>query len=541
MMSIFRKLARSYPPQAAGHPSITCRGIPITHEDLFGYTNGHFLVNQEYQTRRRYVKFDVDALCDVAAAAGGNSSRIVAIEKMEGGFSKALLMKKANGMEVIAKIPCRIAGPSILTTAGEVGVLEYVKQHTSVPVPRVLAWSSDSSNAVQAEYIIMEKASGVQLFQRWGEMTVTEKLQLIQNLSQLEAQFAAIKFPCYGGLYPRRAVTQAATAIDSQIDPSGTFCIGPSCDRSIHSDRAVDNGPWKSVSGIGLAIVENERLRLSTRQDRTLSKFGRETQEQQMRLLEIAALFIQQFDTNRNIQASSQPMLWHTDLHMGNIFVDPNESARITALIDLQSLQVLPAFLQARWPEFLKPPPKYDYPSGMVQPRLPDDFDDLDEESKGLALQELAQAKLAKAYEASLFLENKAAHIAMTAPRVFRELFTRCGEVSEVGMVPLRECLIELTANWASLGFVGDPPYSFTEEEIVAHETEFDRYQAWANVHSFAEQCLETDSDGWIAPQLDITEQRKKNERLMNKYVAEASKTLPVDEARANWPFPVDE
>jgi hypothetical protein len=44
---------------------------------------------------------------------------------MEGGFSKVFLMKKENGSEVIAKIPCHIAGPPTLTTAGEVGALEY--------------------------------------------------------------------------------------------------------------------------------------------------------------------------------------------------------------------------------------------------------------------------------------------------------------------------------------------------------------------------------------------------------------------------------
>lgn len=100
-------------------------GVPITREDLFAYTNGRFLVDEEFQLGRRYVQFDLDALCKTAAAAGGDTSQIIAIEKMEGGFSKAFLMRKANGTEVIAKVPCRIAGPPSLTTAGEVGVLEY--------------------------------------------------------------------------------------------------------------------------------------------------------------------------------------------------------------------------------------------------------------------------------------------------------------------------------------------------------------------------------------------------------------------------------
>lgn len=101
------------------------KGMPITREDLFAYTNGHFLVNEEHQFNRRYVRFDLDALCSAAALVGGDSSRVTAIDKMEGGFSKAFLMKRANGTDVIAKIPCRIAGPPSLTTAGEVGVLEY--------------------------------------------------------------------------------------------------------------------------------------------------------------------------------------------------------------------------------------------------------------------------------------------------------------------------------------------------------------------------------------------------------------------------------
>lgn len=99
--------------------------MPVARENLFAYTNGHFLVDEEHQLSRRYVRFDLDALCRTVASVGGDSSRVTAIDKMEGGFSKAFLMTKANGTDLITKIPCRIAGPPSLTTAGEVGVLEY--------------------------------------------------------------------------------------------------------------------------------------------------------------------------------------------------------------------------------------------------------------------------------------------------------------------------------------------------------------------------------------------------------------------------------
>lgn len=67
----------------------------------------------------------MDELCITTATVGGKSSQVTAIDKMEGGFSKAFLMRKENRSEVVAKILCHIAGPPTLTIAGEVGALEY--------------------------------------------------------------------------------------------------------------------------------------------------------------------------------------------------------------------------------------------------------------------------------------------------------------------------------------------------------------------------------------------------------------------------------
>lgn len=44
---------------------------------------------------------------------------------MEGGFCKALLMRKADGTEVVAKLPSRVVGPARNSTASEVATLKY--------------------------------------------------------------------------------------------------------------------------------------------------------------------------------------------------------------------------------------------------------------------------------------------------------------------------------------------------------------------------------------------------------------------------------
>ncbi|GLA32635.1 hypothetical protein AnigIFM63326_000844 [Aspergillus niger] len=455
--------------------------MSISPDELFAYTNGHFLVDEQHQLARRYVKFDLDALCNVATAVGVDPSPVLSVEKMEGGFSKALLMNKENGTEVVAKLPCRIAGPAELTTASEVGVLKYLHRNTNIPVPRVLQWSSNKASS---------------------------KLQLVQNLTKLEAQLSAIRFPAYGGLYLRDYLQNSdyrCLLLDDNVDPSQSFSVGPSPDRSFDtqcaeqptpSNKPTDRGPWTTLSGLGIAIAERELSRISGQ--------------------------------------SAQPTLWHTDLHMGDIYVAPEDSTRTVSIIDFQSLAIMPAFLQSRWPEFLKPPDNYT--QGFAHPELPDGYDNMDDESKLLARREWSQAKLAKAYEVSTYLENRPAHIARNVPRVFREWFTRCGEVSEMGVIPLRACLIEIFQNWADLGFTGSCPFSFTEEDIETHERQFVEYQAWHEVQHLAQECLDTDTEGWISPELDIEEKRRQNRELLAMFIERmADEKSP--EARRMWPF----
>ncbi|RAK95656.1 uncharacterized protein BO80DRAFT_368228, partial [Aspergillus ibericus CBS 121593] len=100
-------------------------GEPIQHEQLFAYTNGRFLVNEKAEMSKRYAKFDLTALCDTVSALPQICSPIATIDKMEGGFNKALLMTAQNGKQIIAKIPFPSLVPQQYTTASEVAVLKY--------------------------------------------------------------------------------------------------------------------------------------------------------------------------------------------------------------------------------------------------------------------------------------------------------------------------------------------------------------------------------------------------------------------------------
>lgn len=73
------------------------------------------------------------------------------------------------------------------------------------------------------------------------------------------------------------------------------------------------------------------------------------------------------------------PTLWHPDLHLDNVFVDP-ESKQITRIIDWQSAAVMPFFYQCSVPRMFQHPGKI--ADGWALSELPENYDSLDESEK---------------------------------------------------------------------------------------------------------------------------------------------------------------
>ena len=101
-------------------------GNSVLREELFRYTNGRFLSDEDAQLSKFYVRFDIDKLCDMVAGISGTGTQHVSkTEKMEGGFSKALLMTMVDDSEYVVKIPCPNAGRPTYSTTSEVAVLNF--------------------------------------------------------------------------------------------------------------------------------------------------------------------------------------------------------------------------------------------------------------------------------------------------------------------------------------------------------------------------------------------------------------------------------
>ncbi len=126
-------------------------------------------------------------------------------------------------------------------------------------MPKVLAWSSrPSATPVQAEFVIMEKAPGVGLDQRWEALTGRQKWEVVKQLVGFESAFASTRFARFGSLYYADDVAHASgnDVLFAQEDGtevrSSQFAIGPTNHRMFfddgRADADLDRGPCTAVT-----------------------------------------------------------------------------------------------------------------------------------------------------------------------------------------------------------------------------------------------------------------------------------------------------
>lgn len=75
----------------------------------------------------RHVKFNLQALCNIASQAVRTRSCTNVKKMPEGNFNKVLLLSMDDGKEVVAKIPNPNAGLPDRVTSSEVATMDFVR------------------------------------------------------------------------------------------------------------------------------------------------------------------------------------------------------------------------------------------------------------------------------------------------------------------------------------------------------------------------------------------------------------------------------
>lgn len=268
----------------------------------------------------------------------------------------------------------------------------------------------------------MEKQAGVVLTNVWDTMKGKQKVQIVDQIVDIERRLAAAKFSQFGSLYykvdlPDNSDTTSPLYVDSAGNEvrSRKFGIGPTNHRSFFDfgkgDLDIGRGPCKFISNLyyspmlihvqPLGSTVTEFMTAIARREIAAAKAGlryplmpeglfygpRQYQPSLSKKLSALENYLKVaphvLPENKATYAS---VLWHGDLHSQNIFVDPEDPGRIVGIIDWQSVSACPLFMQVGRPAFL------DYngpvPEDLGKVPLPPNFDtmDPDEQRKAKAL-----------------------------------------------------------------------------------------------------------------------------------------------------------
>ncbi|KAJ0417769.1 kinase-like domain-containing protein [Aspergillus carlsbadensis] len=440
--------------------------------EFFNFTRGRFIVDETENLRKREVVFDMNRLAGIAAESIG-AAKCVAIKKYpDGMFNKAFLMTMDDGRELIAKVPNPNAGIPHYTTASEVATMDFARRVLDTPAPRVYAWNSRAdSHPVGAEFIIMERATGLPLSQVWDSMKLPQKLQVLLAMTRLQKKWSSVSFSHYGSLYYREDLQQPKGNhyLDyGEAVSDWEFAIGPDtgrdwCDAG-RSNLDVERGPWTSLAQYLQAVGKRETKAIRClNPPKQLALFcgPRLYRPDKGKKLTALAWYGQIVDAiiPKDL-AITRPCLWHNDLHEDNIFIDPNNPGLITGVIDWQSSHISPLFNHNADPAFI------DWDG--VEPETLDlaprpNLSGLSPEDRSASVQEytiqnvligwrkLMHAKNPDLYRAIEFRQTAAYGLIFLAHRMF-----------EYGEAHFQSLLADLEDTWTDLPAVTrDKPFPF--------------------------------------------------------------------------------
>ena len=134
-----------------------------------------------------------NALLEVTFFAEGGFNKLYQISYS--GHHTSYLLRAALPIEPYYKTEC------------EVATIAYLRGNTSIPVPRVFAWESNSDNELTFEWILMEKLDGIPLYDLWPRKVPWDrKLELTEKVAKLVKELRYCQFDRIGGLYFKSAL-----------------------------------------------------------------------------------------------------------------------------------------------------------------------------------------------------------------------------------------------------------------------------------------------------------------------------------------------
>lgn len=357
---------------------------------------------------------DLSTIKDLAMQYLPQSCTNVKVEYFaEGAINKLYTVSSPN---VSQQYLMRVTLPvdPFFKTESEVATLAYVRMHTAIPVPNVIAYDSSSNNPLGFEWMLSERIEGITLSEAWEKMDFRSRSIFTRKMADMLLQLSGLRFREIGSLYFSKIQDRVSNEIlslrraiikDNSKAHESTMCItcheatqtietsesiqsskgAVKFDRSVDTEFMIgpivspwsfigkrvllhaDRGPFSSSCELMLAKIQLQIDRIKNLSPFPTDEYYSENDEElavdQDEILKtcdglrsLIPDYFSPYDTGEYTNT-----LYHADLSNRNILVDP-KTYRITGLLDWEFVSICPPWETHEYPEFLLGFDKAEFP-----------------------------------------------------------------------------------------------------------------------------------------------------------------------------------
>jgi aminoglycoside phosphotransferase len=130
-------------------------------------------------------------------------------------------------------------------TLSEVATMSFVRETTSIPVPRILAYNTDLDNELGFEWILMERINGRPLQECWHELSWLKKGLLVQQVAEFVSELSHLEMFGIGSIYdhhPDNELKETTPAVERVVGEA----VVPLFFVRDHIQLDVHRGPYQS-------------------------------------------------------------------------------------------------------------------------------------------------------------------------------------------------------------------------------------------------------------------------------------------------------
>ena len=233
------------------------------------------------------------------------------------------------------------------TIVNDVALLEYLSTRLKVPVPRVKAYSATTDNALEAPFMIQTQIEEYTLEDVYGEISLEEKIRIVDQFVDLLVDIESIQFASAGSLAASSPLALQSSDLVATARGSSaptTVYFGKGDEEFAKSPRAIHDR-----RGPDLKAFLDSHVTGWIRKDLRLNKHDQVTVPPFRRML---AMLKSLHREGAFADAPYPIVLYHPDLEPRNIVVSnctPSGKWEISGIIDWDEAVALPRPL-ARFP-----------------------------------------------------------------------------------------------------------------------------------------------------------------------------------------------